>query len=493
MTTQNVELLLVQANEALKNGDIQRARGLVKDALALDQHNAQAWLLATHLTNDSRQQRKFIDNAKKIAPDDIDVRRRERQLFPPVAKGVFTPDPVQPQPQPTATNAPPLPRGTAHPVSDHIPTLADAVNYRRIYRPLAYIPLAAMGVCIVFFGLVVVVFGSVVQNQLDNSPSAIVLRFYPAVKAKDNTVLANLLDDEPKALCGSDLASCFRVPIDQFDSYSITTSILSSDRQSATVSLVVHYKGNAEDHCQNFLVVNNGSGWRIRKDMGIGLVPCSVLAASLATPIGQPAQRSTGSGEIAQATQFAAQTAIQATAFGSLGGINQTLAAGEETRDAALAMQAAHATQTAVVPTQTAMAVQNKLDQILKIGQIWQGEAIENATDHYPMTLKLLQISGSGVVFEINWTSFKNTTTRAEGTSIIDWTNASDIDSWKKIGAFDPSKGQVGIRFTEKAFVQGNGVKLGLTYYAVTSDGKNITGMWNALGTQGVFTLTRSN
>lgn len=268
MAKQQVDALLVQASEAMTSGDTQRARALIKEILALDQQNAAAWLIATYLTNDPAQQRRFLDNAKKFAPESQDVRRRERQLFPPIAKGVFTPDPVQP----SLPESFPKSRTTA---GDHIPILADGVELSPISRSLAYLPwiMSVAGLMAAF--LIIVSINTLFQNRLENTPSAIVLRLYPAVQARDNAALANILADEPKLLCGSDLVNCIQVSTELFANYVISGATLSPDGQSALVNLIIQFKGNQESRCQSFLVVNTNQGWRIQKDMSGGLVTCS--------------------------------------------------------------------------------------------------------------------------------------------------------------------------------------------------------------------------
>ncbi len=227
MANQDVEGLLMQAREAIKSGDVQRARGLVREILAADQQNVQTWVLATYLTNDPAQQRKFLDNAKKIAPDDKEVRRRERELFPPKPHGVFTPDPVQP----------PIPKEPARPPmvaqNEHIPTLADGIDLHPVSRTLGYLPWLAGAGGIVAIIVLLLVFNAVSQNQIQNSPREVVLRLYPALQAGDNATLSNLFTDDVRTLCANDFVSCFTVPINDFQSYSI-----SSENRSTSVAVV---------------------------------------------------------------------------------------------------------------------------------------------------------------------------------------------------------------------------------------------------------------
>ncbi len=346
MANQNVEGLLMQAREAIKSGDVQRARGLVREILAADQQNVQTWVLATYLTNDPAQQRKFLDNAKKIAPDDKEVRRRERELFPPKPHGVFTPDPIQPPPTSSAPVRPPM---VAQ--SDHIPTLADGVDLRPVSRTLGYLPWLAGAGGIVAIIVILLVFNAVSQNQIQNSPSGVVLRLYPALQAGDNAMLANLFTDDVKALCANDFVTCLHAPVNNFQSYSIAGENLSAS--TAVVRLTIHYKGNAGDRCQDFQLLNTNQGWRIEKDMG-GIISCSSQMAALPGQNGNIAVTS-----VAMQPSLALTTTLDATQIG----VVQTTTALAQTQNAMVVAPTLTATFLAPGFTQTALVgKQNSLN-----------------------------------------------------------------------------------------------------------------------------------
>ncbi len=347
MAGQDVEGLITQAQEALKNGDVQRARSLVKEILATDQRNSRGWLLATYLTNEAAQQRKFLDNAKKIAPDDPEVLRRERELFPRKAHGVFTPDPIQPQPVPGAT----APRPAA-PDTDHIPTLSDGVVLRVVSRSIAFRPWAIAAGSVVAVVLVLLLLNVLFQNQTQNAPSAVVLRLYPTLQTGDNAALANLFTDEVRTLCANDFVRCLQVPVNDFQSYSISGENLSTS--AAIERLTIHYKGNAGDRCQDFLVLNTNQGWRIQKDMGGGIVPCTTQMATLPGQSGNT---------VATSIVIQPSKAFTATFDATQLGVVQTTTALAQTQNAMFIAPTLTATFLAPGFTQTALvSKQNSLN-----------------------------------------------------------------------------------------------------------------------------------
>jgi len=183
-----------------RTGDIAQARDFVKQVLASEPNNVEAWLLVTYLTADPRQQQNALARAKKVEPQNMRILQREHELFGRrKATVIFVPDepnlpplvesrgsarsddlppdrPLTQAPKPVPRPSQPSSQQRTMPSGEHIPSLADGVVLKRSLNLLMYLPiLVALGgiaACILL--------AAVIQSRFQRVPNAIVLTSTPS-------------------------------------------------------------------------------------------------------------------------------------------------------------------------------------------------------------------------------------------------------------------------------------------------------------------------
>jgi len=226
------------------------------------------------------------------------------------------------------------------------------VVFQPTFRLAAYLPLGVAVGVIALLAVLGIGYNALNQTVLQNSPSAVVMRFYPALQAGDNTTLGTILSDDAKALCGDNLAACLGPRANLGDLQGFDLGGDTPSGQFTIIMLILHTR--SATLCQNFYTQSVGGSWKIVRDDAP--LPCSStqqnVAPQAATTLDATQVAVAATSTTLWQTQSAMQAAPTLTATFLAPAFTQTALSGHA--DDLNTAIAATATQSVAALTQTA-------------------------------------------------------------------------------------------------------------------------------------------
>lgn len=114
----------------------------------------------------------------------------------------------------------------------------------------------------------------------------------------------------------------------------------------------------------------------------------------------------------------------------------------------------------------------------LQLPRNWRGTANQKNYGSYPMVFHIENISGQAFSGKLQWTTLRNSITSVEGRIVEDFGDLTERSKWEFVKGFGTDEGGAWLTFTETRLLQGNGIFLGVIYYAHLKDDGSIHGVW---------------
>ena len=474
---------LSKAERLIAAGQLEEAKAVLRGVLAQDKRNADAWYLVAQSVTDPKAKAEALRRVLLIEPDHPRAKREFEAMdgwtilkAPSREESEMTPTP------PTRTAAPPVPdTKTAVPT----PLILSKQPSSRLW----------LGIGGAVAALILVVFIVFVSSRGGETPDSVARIFIHALLTNDDNTAMSALSSDSRAqtatFCSPPFVVCLSRSLNMPSGTQDTGSTLLSQSGPAAVAQVrLRVSGNPTDMCVT-VQMQNENGWKVVDTRG-NVTTCNGAPVALAAI--QPAADNGGMTLVALQTLSAQLTATMAQGLADIHNSNATLGAVGNNYGLTMAVVVANATATAAVPTQTVAAFATQMSAFVKVGQVWQGEDLENDKDHVPVSVRIISVTGIQFVAEVTWPSFGNTTTHAEGKFVSDASAAGSDDVWRLLPNYDPSHHPIGMRFRELAFVQGNGVALKTEYlFLFGADKTTLSGAWRIPGAHGLMTLKAQN
>ena len=271
MNDTSVLSLQKQAVAALRAKHFSEAQRFLQEALQADRRNATTWWLISYAYPDEPAiQRKAIQKALEITPNDVRLIQRNAEL------DVQRPSPGKETPQ----SPDPKPVGPDPASSPHEVLLSILRNF-----PARRLPLAMVGGV---GALILVVLVASLLNRPAATPEGVVLRFWQALQANDDNGVLDTLGDRPRDENASLLVGCGGAvrclkPETPANPQGVSTTISAQRDTSARVMLRVQgtYKDVQGAYCADIGVNKINGEWKI-VDLSGTFVLCPSQAAAIA-------------------------------------------------------------------------------------------------------------------------------------------------------------------------------------------------------------------
>lgn len=117
-------------------------------------------------------------------------------------------------------------------------------------------------------------------------------------------------------------------------------------------------------------------------------------------------------------------------------------------------------------------------DPVQQSSQVLKGTAIQKGYGSYPMTMYIERRSRTTFSGKLHWTTLRNSITSIDGRFITNFGDVLEQSKWKYVRGFGVDKSGVWLNFTERELLQGNGIVLGVIYYAHLNDDGTMQGVW---------------
>ena len=271
MNDTSVLSLQKQAVAALRAKQFSEAQRFLQEALQADRRNATTWWLISYAYPDEPAiQRKAIQKALEITPNDVRLIQRNAEL------DVQRPSPGKETPQ----SPDPKPVGPDPASSPHEVLLSILRNF-----PARRLPLAMVGGV---GALILVTLVASLLNRPAATPEGVVLRFWQALQANDDNGVLDTLGDRPRDQNASLLVGCGGAvrclkPETPANPQGVSTTISAQRDTSARVMLRVQgtYKDVQGAYCADIGVNKINGEWKI-VDLSGTFVLCPSQAAAIA-------------------------------------------------------------------------------------------------------------------------------------------------------------------------------------------------------------------